>query len=110
MINEKIFLKKNIIYIYGIIDFSDITFILYKYNNFTLSGKKFFIVNLKFLQVSNTSILLLMINFIKLSIKRDQCIKFIYVPKFLIELSRVYNLNNILYNFYFRGYHVKRKN
>ena len=107
---SKFFLKKNIFYILGFINFSDINYILYEYSEFSKNNYSKIIVNLRYLSTSNTSMLLLMINFIKLCIKRNQTIKFVNVPIFLIELGRVYNLNNILYDFNFRGYHVKRKN
>ncbi|HFL8819427.1 MAG TPA: hypothetical protein V7792_00820 [Candidatus Azoamicus sp. OHIO2] len=107
---EKISVKKKIIYISGIVLFNDVTTILRIYSNIIVFHKRLIIVNLKYVYKSNTSMLLLMINFIKLSIKRRQIVQFINVPVFLIELGRVYNLNNILYEKKFRGYHVKRKN
>jgi ABC-type transporter Mla MlaB component len=110
MMCDKIFLKKNIIYIVGVIYFSDVIIILKKYEHFMSCEKRNMIVNFRFLRNSNTSILLLIINFIKICIKNAQTIKFINVPKFLFELSRLYNFNNILYEKKFRGYHVKRKN
>lgn len=100
----------NIVYILDNVLFSDVTDILMKYSKFISSDRKSIIIDLKYLEKSNTSMLLLMINFLKLAIKKKCDITFCNVPSFLIELGRVYNLNSILYNRKNRSYYVKRKN
>jgi len=105
-----IILKKHIMYISGSVIFPDIMSILNIFNKIVARDFNKIIVNLRFLEYSNTSMLLLMISFIKIAFKKEKKIKFINVPDFLIELSRVYNLNKILYNYKFRRYYVKREN
>lgn len=107
---KKIIKKKNMIYLCESIYFTDVMFILFKYNIFLSSIDSKIIINFKYLKSINTAILLLMINFIKICIKKNKFIKFINIPNDLIELGRLYNLNNIFYEKKFRGYHVKRKN
>ncbi len=105
----KIFFDNNVIYISGSVTFYDVTTLLSEYSKIILKCNADIVVSLKHLDNSNTSILLLMINFMKLAFRRKQVIQFLCVPKFLIELGRVYNLNNILYDRKIRGCNVKRK-
>lgn len=110
LINKKIFVIKNVIYLSNNIHFSDVVFILKEYEK--MLPIKFFkiFVNLKYVSKINTSILLLMINFIKICIYKKKIVRFLYVSSSLIKLGKLYNLNSILYQKDFRGYHVKRKN
>lgn len=110
LINSKIFIIKNVIYLNDDIYFSDVVFILKEYEK--ILPVKFFkiFVNLKYVKRINTSILLLMINFIKICIYKKKIVRFLNVSSNLINLGKLYNLNSILYQKNFRGYHVKRKN
>jgi len=95
MDNSYIELDKNIIKISGYITFENIVDILdtsIKKTNHLTNIK----VDLKNLHSSNSSVLIFIINYMKNSIKKKQAIKFINIPASLIELSNVYNLNNII--------------
>lgn len=110
LINNKIFIIKNVIYLNDNISFSDVVFILREYEKILPVKFLKVFVNLKYVKKINTSILLLMINFIKICIHRKKIVRFLNVSLNLIKLGKLYNLNSILYQKDFRGYHVKRKN
>lgn len=107
---KKIAFDGNIVYIFDDVLFIDVMPMFKAYSDFISLNKEIVLIDFQYVEKSNTSILLLMINFLKLAIKKRCDIMFIHVPDFLIELGRVYNLNSILYNKKNWRRHVKRKN
>lgn len=92
----RVLIRNNIMFILGSVTFLDVTYILYNYN--VLVSRVFInniIISLKYLVWSNTSMLLVITNFLKMSKVQNIGIKFINVPLFLFELAKVYNLNYI---------------
>lgn len=97
----KLNINNNVLILYGKIDFENIVNVIDICINKTKMIKNL-IVDFKHLQNSNSSVLLFIINYIRFSIKNKQKIKFINTPTLLMELSKVYNLNNIINN----GQHI----
>jgi len=88
-------LYDNTLFIIGYINFNNLEELLNncikKTNNI-----KHLNVNLKNLYKPNSAALLFIINYIRHAIKNNQIIKFIEIPELLSELSKVYNLKNII--------------
>ncbi len=97
---KKIFLRNKIVYVYGNIFFSDVNYILNEYENIIVKVNKSLVVSFRFLKYTNTSILILVLNFVKISLKNGLSIKFIDVPFFLFKLSKSYSLNFIFEKYY----------
>lgn len=53
-------------------------------------------IDFKNLNNSNSSVLLFMINYIKYALKTNKQVFFINISHLLLELSKVYNLDNII--------------
>ncbi len=95
MKSPSIILDKNKLIISGFITFDNIVQTL---NSCIEKTKNIETVEIDFknLYKSNSSVLLFIINYIKYALKTNKQIFFMNIPPLLIELSKVYNLNNII--------------
>ncbi len=95
-ISHKIYFEDNIVKIYGCINFNNIIEIL---NICTKKTENLHHINLdlKKLNNSNSCVLLFIVSYIKNAIKNKQTITILNIPPILSELSKVYNLQNIIH-------------
>ena len=95
MNNVKVKINNNTLFIYGYINFDNLEELL-NYCTEKTNSIKYINVNLKNLYKPNSAALIFIINYIRDAIKNNQIIKFIEIPELLSELSKVYNLKNII--------------
>ena len=91
----KIDLNQNVLKLTGYITFNNIVISLDTCIKKTEKFKNIKI-DLKNIYTLNSSVLIFIINYIKISNKKEQKIQFINIPILLLELSKIYNLNTII--------------
>ena len=90
-----IILVDNYLRFYGSINFNNLVYVL---NFYFKKSEPFNVINLDFLYLSsiNSSVLIFVLNCIRKSKKKNQFVKFLNVPKFLVELSKVCSLSKMI--------------
>ncbi len=97
MIYKYIHITKNNIKILGDIKINNVMDVLKMYEQIiNKNTSNNIIIDLIDLDKSNSAILLILINLIKITIKKNKTIKLINISNHLIQLAKIYNLNKIL--------------